>query len=165
MEKFYIDIVDLQNQVNIWKEEGLKIVFTNGCFDLLHLGHISYLKEARSLGDKLIVAINSDASVSKLKGSHRPINDEATRMGILSSFYFIDAVITFSEDTPIDLIKALLPDVLVKGGDWSIDQIVGSNEVIEAGGMVKSLKFIEGYSTTNIENKIIDEYIKRKENI
>jgi len=137
-----------------WKTEGLKIVFTNGCFDILHYGHVHYLADAREQGDKLIVGLNSNASVKRLKGAHRPINDDLTRQHLLAALECVDLVVEFEEDTPIELIKAIMPDLLVKGGDWKPEQIVGSTEVLANGGEVKSLPFIEGYSTTNIETKI-----------
>lgn len=114
-----------------------------------------YLAQARALGDILIVGINSDSSVSRLKGAHRPINDNLTRKFLLASLQFVDAVIEFEEDTPLHLIETIQPDVLTKGGDWQINTIVGADLVIAAGGMVKSLPFVEGYSTTNIEQKIL----------
>lgn len=139
-----------------WRLKGYTLVFTNGCFDLLHYGHIQYLTAAKSLGDKLIIGINSTSSVQRLKGKHRPINDDLTRLSILASFYFVDAIMVFSEDTPYELIQKIQPDILVKGGDYSIENIVGADIVLGKGGIVKSLPFIEGYSTTNIENKIKD---------
>lgn len=142
------------NQVRSWQNEGLDIVFTNGCFDLIHKGHILYLEEAAQQGDKLVVAINADKSVSKLKGEHRPIKNEDNRSLIMAAFTFVDLVVIFNEDTPLELIKMVSPDILVKGGDWSIDQIVGSKQVIDRGGQVLSLQFVEGYSTTALENKI-----------
>ena len=140
--------------VNIWRLTSQKIVFTNGCFDILHYGHIHYLAEAKALGDQLIVGMNSAASVKRLKGEHRPINDEQTRQYLLASLQMVDAIVSFEEDTPYNLIERVLPDILVKGGDWQIDQIVGSDIVLANGGEVKSLAFVEGYSTTNIEEKI-----------
>ena len=141
-----------------WKAEGQKLVFTNGCFDLLHFGHLHYLSEARDLGDKLIVGINSEASVKRLKGPTRPINDESTRFHLLAALVFVDAVVPFEEDTPLELIQAVSPQVLVKGGDWQPEQIVGSDLVLAAGGKVLSLPFVEGYSTTNIEQTILDRH-------
>ncbi|MCB0526548.1 MAG: D-glycero-beta-D-manno-heptose 1-phosphate adenylyltransferase [Lewinellaceae bacterium] len=138
-----------------WRNSGEKIVFTNGCFDLLHYGHLHYLSEARELGDRLVVGLNSDASVKRLKGPHRPINDELTRKQMLASLVMVDAVIVFEEDTPFELIRQIVPDLLVKGGDWEPSQIVGSDLVLAAGGQVKSLPFIPGYSTTNLEQKIL----------
>lgn len=140
--------------VAAWKEAGERVVFTNGCFDLLHYGHLHYLAEARDLGDRLIIGLNSAASVSRLKGSHRPINDELTRQHQMASLAFVDAVVVFEQDTPFELIQLVVPDVLVKGGDWKPDQIVGSDIVMAAGGTVRSLPYIDGYSTTNIEQKI-----------
>jgi rfaE bifunctional protein nucleotidyltransferase chain/domain len=131
-----------------------KIVFTNGCFDILHRGHVTYLNEAKGQGDILVVGLNSDASVKRLKGDERPINNESDRKFVLENLKAIDFVEIFSEDTPLNLIKKIIPNVLVKGGDWSIDQIVGSEFVIENGGEVKSLKFIDGHSTTSTIEKI-----------
>jgi D-glycero-beta-D-manno-heptose 1-phosphate adenylyltransferase len=148
------DINEIYTSVKGWKSKGYKIVFTNGCFDLLHYGHIHYLAEARDLGDKLVIGLNSAASVRRLKGINRPINDELTRQHLLAALAFVDAVVVFEEDTPYDLIKIIEPDILVKGGDWQPSQIVGSDIVLANGGEVKSLPFIEGYSTTNIEKKI-----------
>ncbi len=138
-----------------WKKEGQQIVFTNGCFDILHYGHVHYLADAKSLGSKLIVGINSDASVKRLKGRHRPINDNLTRKFLLASLACVDAVVEFEQDTPLDLISLLLPDFLVKGGDWQPKDIVGSDIVMKQGGIVKSLPFVQGYSTSNIEQKIL----------
>lgn len=140
--------------VGEWKAGGERIVFTNGCFDILHYGHLHYLAEARDLGDRLIIGLNSAASVSRLKGSHRPINDELTRQHQMAALAFVDAVVVFEQDTPFELIRLVVPDVLVKGGDWKPEQIVGSDVVQAAGGTVRSLPYIEGYSTTNIEQKI-----------
>lgn len=137
-----------------WKNEGLTTVFTNGCFDILHYGHLHYLAAARDLGDRLVVGLNSAASVSRLKGAHRPLNDELTRQYLLAALSFIDAIVVFEEDTPIELIKRVKPSILVKGGDYTLDQIVGADIVIENGGQVMSLPFVEGYSTTNLEQKI-----------
>ncbi len=144
----------LENSVKEWQSKGKKVVFTNGCFDLLHYGHIHYLAEARDLGDKLIVAMNSAASVKRLKGEHRPINDELTRQYLLAALEFVDAVVVFEEDDPFNLIKLIMPDILVKGGDWHPHQIIGSDVVLANGGKVQSLPYIDGYSTTNLEKKI-----------
>jgi rfaE bifunctional protein nucleotidyltransferase chain/domain len=138
-----------------WKSQGERIVFTNGCFDLLHLGHVHYLADARDLGHRLIVGVNADASVRRLKGPTRPIQDEYTRQHLLASLACVDAVVLFVEDTPFDLIAAILPDVLVKGGDWAASQIVGADIVLGNGGEVRSLPFVEGFSTSNIEAKIL----------
>lgn len=130
-----------------------KIVFTNGCFDLLHIGHVRYLKEARSLGEFLVVAINSDSSVKQLKGPSRPIQTELDRAEILASLASVDATIIFNESTPELLIQSIKPDILVKGGDWTVDQIVGGAFVQSYGGKVLSLQFIEGKSTTRLVEK------------
>lgn len=133
---------------------GLKIVFTNGCFDILHRGHVSYLHEARKMGDYLIVGVNSDSSVSKLKGPSRPIQNEQDRLFILAGLESVDAVVLFSEETPINLIETLLPNVLVKGGDYQIEEIVGYKIVQENGGLVTTISFVEGKSTSNIVKKL-----------
>lgn len=143
-----------------WKADGNKVVFTNGCFDLIHSGHLDYLSDAYALGDKFIIAVNSDASVQKLKGKDRPIKDQETRMLLLASFYFVDAVFLFEEDTPQKVIDLLIPDILVKGGDYREDDIVGAKTVREHGGEVVVLPFIKGYSTTDYEQKIIENYRK-----
>ncbi|HXH31726.1 MAG TPA: D-glycero-beta-D-manno-heptose 1-phosphate adenylyltransferase [Bacteriovoracaceae bacterium] len=133
-----------------------RIVFTNGCFDILHRGHVTYLAEARKLGDLLVIGLNSDASVKRLKGPERPINNEQDRKYVLSQLKSVDHVEIFSEDTPLDLILRVKPKILVKGGDWKIDQIVGAAEVLSDGGDVFSLNFVDGYSTTSIIHKIQD---------
>lgn len=127
-----------------------KIVFTNGCFDILHSGHVSYLNEAKEQGDVLVVGLNSDKSVKRLKGEARPINSERDRKYLLENLKCVDLVIIFEQDTPYELISTLKPAVLVKGGDWAVDQIVGHDIVLANGGVVKSLSFKDGYSTTNI---------------
>lgn len=132
-----------------------KIVFTNGCFDILHSGHISYLKEAREQGDLLFLGLNSDASVKRLKGDKRPINDQEERKYILESLRWVDFVEIFEEDTPLSLIQEVNPNLLVKGGDWTPDQIVGSDFVLKNGGEVKSLTFKDGFSTTSVIDKIL----------
>lgn len=132
------------------KNEGLKIVFTNGCFDILHLGHVEYLNEAKALGDVLIIGVNSDASVKVLKGEDRPINNEHDRQAMLLNLRSVDCVQVFTEQTPLEIIKLIKPNVLVKGGDWEIDQIIGSDFVLSSGGIVKSLLFKNGYSTSNL---------------
>lgn len=139
------------------KEHGEKIVFTNGCFDILHKGHIDYLQKAKKLGDILVVGLNSDASVKRLKGEERPINCLADRADMLLALSVVDYVIPFEEDTPLELIKAIMPDVLVKGGDYTLDNIVGAKEVISNGGEVKVLSFVPGHSTTQIIKKIQNE--------
>ncbi len=139
--------------IHNYRSQNKKIVFTNGCFDLLHIGHVRYLEQAKSLGDLLIVGVNTDASVQKLKGPTRPIQNENDRAEILAALESVDHTILFGEETPIDLIKKIKPDVLVKGGDWKIEQIVGSDFVMSYGGRVQSLQFIQGRSTTSIIEK------------
>lgn len=141
-------------QIDAWKDAGFEVVFTNGCFDILHLGHIDYLEKARSLGDRLVVAVNTDASVRKLKGAKRPVNEENARARIIAALDFVDAVVLFAEDTPQQVIEHFLPDVLVKGNDYSISNIIGADVVIENGGEVKTIDLVDGYSTTNIVEKI-----------
>jgi D-beta-D-heptose 7-phosphate kinase/D-beta-D-heptose 1-phosphate adenosyltransferase len=133
-----------------WRTDGKKIVFTNGVFDILHPGHIFSLSRAASEGDYLVVGLNTDASVKKLKGDSRPLNDQSARALMIASLVMTDAVVLFEEDTPLDLIKAILPDVLVKGGDYTVEQIAGSKEVIANGGRVVINKIIEGWSTSSI---------------
>lgn len=133
---------------------GKKIVFTNGCFDILHRGHVTYLTEAKKLGDLLVIGLNADASVKRLKGPERPINNEDDRRYVMSQLKAVDFVEIFEEDTPLNLILKVKPKVLVKGGDWKIDQIVGAKEVLADGGDVFSLNFVDGYSTTSIIHKI-----------
>ena len=148
------DLTSLQMEVNRWKLTGKKIVFTNGVFDLLHAGHLSSLNEAAGYGDVLIVAVNSDSSVKKLKGDSRPVMDERTRASLLASLAATDAVIIFSDDTPADTIRAILPDVLVKGGDYKVGDIAGAKEVLANGGEVILAKIVDGISTTNIISKL-----------
>lgn len=146
---------DLQRAIAIWKFKDRKIVFTNGCFDILHQGHVTYLAQAAELGDNLIVGLNSDESVKKLnKGANRPIQDQDSRALIMASLHLVSAVILFDEETPAELIKKVQPDVLVKGGDWKPEQIVGHDTVKARGGEVISIDFLPGFSTTAIEQKI-----------
>ncbi len=140
--------------VRQWQQAGQRVVFTNGCFDILHYGHVHYLAQARDLGDRLVVGVNSAASVRRLKGLGRPIHDEATRTHLLAALTFVDAVVLFEQDTPLELIRLLQPDVLVKGGDYRPEQIVGAEVVQASGGEVRVLPFVPGYSTTAIEQKI-----------
>jgi rfaE bifunctional protein nucleotidyltransferase chain/domain len=137
-----------------WKLQSEQVVFTNGCFDILHLGHVDYLEKARLTGTKMIVAVNSDASVRTLKGPERPVNNEYARARIIASLQFVDLVIVFNEETPLELINELLPDILVKGDDYSIETIVGAKEVIAAGGQVKTIPLVPSYSTTGIIQKL-----------
>jgi rfaE bifunctional protein nucleotidyltransferase chain/domain len=153
-EKVFLECEYALPLIEEWRLQGDKIVFTNGCFDLLHIGHVLYLEEARSLGNKLIVGMNSDGSVRRLKGTNRPIKDVYDRAHVLAALASVDMVIIFEEDDPARLIAQIIPDVLVKGGDWKPSQIVGSDIVLATGGSVQSLSFIEGYSTTQIEQKI-----------
>ena len=145
------DNIEIINRI---KAERKKIVFTNGCFDLLHVGHIRYLAQAKKLGDFLIIGLNSDRSVKKLKGKDRPINSFEDRATLLSALNSVDLVIKFEEQSPENLIKDIVPDILVKGGDYNIEDIVGYQTVIQNGGQVKTLSFYDGYSSTNYINKI-----------
>jgi rfaE bifunctional protein nucleotidyltransferase chain/domain len=129
-------------------------VFTNGCFDILHLGHLDYLEKSRNFGDKLVIGLNTDRSVSQLKGSNRPVNNEYARARMLAAMSFVDLVIAFDEETPLELIQKVKPDILIKGKDYSIDNIVGAEFVLENGGEVKTIELLEGYSTTEIIKKI-----------
>ena len=152
--KIHLDWMRLPDLIAQWRAAGERIVFTNGCFDLLHYGHLHYLSDARDLADRLVVGLNSAASVRRLKGPTRPINDELTRTHLLAALEVVDAVVVFDQDTPFELIQLIQPDILVKGGDWQPAQIVGSDLVLAQGGQVLSLPFVTGYSTTNIEQKI-----------
>lgn len=136
------------------KPEGRKVVFTNGCFDILHRGHATYLAQARELGDLLVVGLNTDASVRRLKGPSRPVNSERDRAFLLASLACVDFVILFDEDTPEQLIHQVQPDVLVKGGDYTLDNIVGADFVLQNGGTVTTIPFVDGYSTTLTLQKI-----------
>lgn len=148
----------LQTERERLRRLGWRVVFTNGCFDLIHPGHIRYLQAARRLGDALIVALNSDRSARELKGEKRPILDQNERAEVIAALGCIDYVTIFDESTPREIITALLPDVLVKGGDWDIDRIVGRDEVEAAGGEVLSLPFVEGCSTTDLIKRIVQRY-------
>ena len=145
------DNIEIINRI---KAERKKIVFTNGCFDLLHVGHVRYLAQAKKLGDFLIIGLNSDSSVKELKGEDRPINSFEDRATLLSAIESVDSVIMFREQTPENLIKDIVPDILVKGGDYNIEDIVGYQTVMQNGGQVKTLSFYDGYSSTNYINKI-----------
>ena len=150
-------IIERSDAVGIirrWKDAGEEVVFTNGCFDILHLGHVDYLEKAKEKGDKLVVAINEDASVKKLKGDSRPINDQYARARLIAALEFVDLVVFFGEDTPMELITFLVPDVLVKGSDYDLSNIVGADVVLEHGGKVETIDVVEGYSTTNIVEKV-----------
>ncbi len=154
-KKIY-SIESLKTKLNFWKFKDQKIVFTNGCFDLLHLGHIDYLSKASDYGDLLIIGLNTDKSVAKLKGPGRPITDEKSRAAILASLFFVDAIILFDEETPLKLIEMVQPDVLIKGSDYEVEDIVGYDIVKAKGGQIITIDFLPGYSTTSIENKIKD---------
>lgn len=149
------DRVSAVRMVNVWRLKSDRIVFTNGCFDILHRGHVEYLQEAAALGDRLVVGVNSDASVRRLgKGDDRPLNDQDSRAKVLAALRCVDAVVIFDEDTPLELITALQPDVVAKGGDWKPEQIVGADVVKARGGEVRSLKLVDGFSTTALVEKI-----------
>ncbi len=137
------------------KHQGKKLVFTNGCFDIIHLGHVEYLSKARDLGDALIVGLNSDSSVKRIKGPERPIHDNNTRSTILASMHFIDYVVFFDEDTPELIIDQIIPDVLTKGADYSVENIVGAKTVLAHGGEVKTIELVDGHSTTKIIDKLL----------
>ncbi|MCD6319735.1 MAG: D-glycero-beta-D-manno-heptose 1-phosphate adenylyltransferase [Candidatus Desulfofervidaceae bacterium] len=153
----------LKKEVRDWQQRGLRIVFTNGCFDILHVGHVRYLKDAKACGDKLIVAINSDASVKKIKGERRPIVPQAERAEVVAALEFVDKVVIFDELTPLDLITFLQPDILVKGADWPEEKIVGREIVLERGGKVKRIPLAEGVSTSKIIKRILARYKTKTE--
>lgn len=150
-----MDLIGIQRMANIWRMKGDRIVFTNGCFDILHRGHVEYLQEAAALGDRLVIGLNSDESVRRQnKGPERPLNDQDSRAKVLTALRLVDAVVIFDQDTPLELIQAIGPDVLVKGGDWTEDKIVGAGYVRSMGGDVRSLKLVEGFSTTSLVDRI-----------
>jgi len=165
--KFYQNMTELQNIVSKiktreeagvligeWTKNGEKIAFTNGCFDIVHRGHVDYLSKAKDLASKLVLGLNTDASVRRLKGKGRPIVDEQSRAILLAALQFIDLVVLFDEDTPYELIKALQPDILVKGSDYKAEDIVGYDIVMAKGGKVETIDFVEGFSTTTIVERI-----------
>lgn len=151
-----VDITEAQKIISKWRNDQKIIVFTNGCFDIIHRGHVEYLQKAKLLGDILIVGLNSDASVKRIKGKPRPYQDEQDRAAILNAMKMIDMVVIFDEDTPLDLICELKPNVLVKGGDYDSQLIVGAKEVESWGGSVKIIPFIKGYGTSKLVEKILD---------
>ncbi len=157
IQKKIYELHDLQLLVNQWHMLSRKVVFTNGCFDIMHRGHNTYLLQAAEFGNKLVVGVNSDDSVRRLKGELRPVIDQYSRAFNLASHTFVDAVILFDEDTPEKLIESLRPDVLIKGGDYTLETIVGAQQVLDYGGQVEIIPFLEGYSTTNIVNKMSAE--------
>ncbi len=148
------DLISAKSLIQQWKREGKKVVFTNGCFDILHYGHVDYLEKARALGDKLVLGLNTDDSVSRFKGPFRPVQDQQSRALVLASLQFIDLVVFFNEDTPQNLISELLPNILVKGSDYLAENIVGAEVVKRNGGEVKTIDFVPGYSTSQIIEKI-----------
>jgi rfaE bifunctional protein nucleotidyltransferase chain/domain len=148
------DLKEALQRREAWKQANDQVVFTNGCFDIVHLGHVDYLEKARQTGTKMIVGLNSDDSVRILKGPERPVNNEYARARIIASLQFVDLVIVFNEQTPLELITQLMPDILVKGDDYSIETIVGAKEVMAAGGQVKTIPLVPSYSTTGIIQKL-----------
>jgi len=162
MKKSQIEIIeskiysleDIKRQVEVWKFLDNKIVFTNGCFDILHLGHIEYLAKAADLGDILVLGMNTDDSVRRIKGDSRPINDERARSFVLAALKFVSGIVFFNEDTPYDLISTLQPDILVKGSDYTEDEIVGADIVKANGGEVVTIELTPGFSTTGTIDKI-----------
>jgi rfaE bifunctional protein nucleotidyltransferase chain/domain len=154
IEKKIFTAASLKSRLAVWKFLGKKIVFTNGCFDILHLGHVDYLAKAADEGDILVLGVNTDKSIGCLKGPGRPINNETQRSHILASLQFVDAVILFDEETPYELIRLVEPDVLVKGADYEPEKIVGYDLVKARGGVVKTIDLVPGYSTTAIAKKI-----------
>jgi len=156
--KIVLDIDELVEERVRLRRQGRRVVFTNGCFDLLHPGHVSYLAQARALGDALMVALNSDRSVRELKGPTRPILNEEERTVVMAALGCVDYVTIFDQATPRELIARILPDILVKGGDWGVSEIVGRAEVEAAGGAVYSLPFVEGCSTSDVIARIVDRF-------
>lgn len=154
-DKIYKSTTALAGQIATWRAAGEVLVFTNGVYDLIHIGHVTYLEQAKALGTKLIVGVNSDSSVRRIKGQSRPINDQRSRMAVIAALNSADAVICFEQDTPLELIIAVAPDILVKGSDYAIDDIVGAAEVIANGGRVELIDFIDGYSSSLMIRKIL----------
>jgi rfaE bifunctional protein nucleotidyltransferase chain/domain len=154
IEKKILDRKMLSSLLTVWKFKRKKVVFTNGCFDILHLGHIDYLSKAKELGDILLIGLNTDSSVKRLKGESRPVVNEQARAKILASLFFVDAIVLFDEDTPYELIKTVQPSILVKGSDYKEEDIVGYDIVKANGGSIKTLDFLEGYSTSSIIEKL-----------
>jgi len=152
--KILIDKAKTERQIAVWKFLNHKIVFTNGCFDILHRGHIDYLAKAADEGDILVIGLNTDDSVRKIKGDNRPVNDEETRAMTLGALGFVDAVILFDEETPYELIKSVQPDVLVKGADYKEEDIVGYDIVTASGGEIKTIELLEGFSTTGLIDRL-----------
>jgi rfaE bifunctional protein nucleotidyltransferase chain/domain len=152
-----IKLAELKRLRRKWRREKKRVVFTNGCFDLLHPGHVRYLSKARSFGDLLVVGLNSDRSVRRLKGASRPVMDQASRAEILCALWFVDYVVIFEEDTPLKLIEEIEPEVLVKGADWPLSRIVGAEQVLKSGGEVRRVRLARGYSTSALVRKILQK--------
>lgn len=152
--KIHYNLSNLQKDIDKWRAKHQKVVFTNGCFDILHKGHIEYLAQAASLGDVFVIGLNSDTSVKRLKGENRPIIEEENRALMLAALQFVSKVVLFEEDTPLNLIEFIQPNVLIKGGDYTINQIIGADFVQSKGGEVLTIPFVSGYSTSNIIEKI-----------
>ncbi|MBU2650737.1 MAG: D-glycero-beta-D-manno-heptose 1-phosphate adenylyltransferase [Bacteroidetes bacterium] len=152
--KIHADNQSIESQIAVWKFLNHRIVFTNGCFDILHLGHIDYLSKAAEMGDILVIGLNTDASVRRLKGPNRPVNNELARASVLAALGFVDGVLLFDEETPYELIKKVKPDVLVKGDDYEISEIAGHDIVESYGGIIKTIPLVDGYSTSSIIEKI-----------
>jgi len=155
------DLNELKKIISALKAKGKKIVFTNGCFDLLHYGHVKYLEAAKQRGDILVVAVNSDASVKRIKGDKRPLVKEEDRLGTIAALESVDYVVEFNEDTPLETIRILKPDILVKGSDWSKNRIVGSDLVQGCGGKVLTVRLVPGRSTTDLIKKIVKVFAKK----
>jgi len=156
------DWKELKKILDDLKAEGKKVVFTNGCFDILHSGHVDYLNKAKALGDVLVVALNNDVSVRNIKGEKRPIINEEERAFIVSNLKAVDFVTLFEQDTPAEIIDFLIPDILVKGADWKTEEIVGAKTVMENGGSVKRIEFVSTQSTTKIINEVVNKYCKKE---
>ena len=153
-----LNLSELRSRRKALRKAGKRVVFTNGCFDLIHRGHIEYLTKAKALGDALIVGVNSDKSVRRIKGAGRPITDERDRSYVVANLMPVDFVTIFDQDTPLELITAILPDILVKGADWAIDKIVGKDVVERSGGIVANIEVVQGYSTSKIIQRIVADH-------
>lgn len=154
-EEKIVDIEAAKKQISEWQSAGNKVVFTNGCFDILHVGHVDYLEKARNLGQKLVLGLNTDASVSRIKGPLRPVCNEFSRSRVIASLAFVDLVVFFDDETPFELISSLKPNILVKGDDYTIENIVGADVVLANGGEVKTIPLVVGYSTSNVIKNIL----------
>ncbi|MEY3411861.1 MAG: hypothetical protein RIQ70_547 [Bacteroidota bacterium] len=150
-----VDTPHAAAQIKVWQEAGEKVVFTNGCFDILHVGHVDYLEKSRNLGQKLVLGLNTDASVSRIKGPLRPVCNEFSRSRVIASLAFVDLVVFFDEETPLELINTLKPNILVKGDDYTIANIVGADVVLANGGEVKTIPLVVGYSTSTVIKNIL----------